>query len=307
MNVALWQHRWREYLSVRGYAQRTVDTYGAELKPFLGFLDSNGIAELSSVTRETLEAYRLHLFGLEGRTRRPLTLKTQAVRLGAVLSFFRFLYRERFLVVDPGREMELPRVPAALPPAVLTEAEVVRLVEAPPADTPAGLRDRAILEVLYSSGLRNSELSALTVDELDLERSQLRIVSGKGGKHRVVPLGEPAREAVEAYLRAGRPWLAKLPGQARVFVSARGRALTREALAVIVARAAVAAGLTQRVTPHLLRHACACHMLAHRASLRHIQELLGHASLNTTQRYTRLELSDLRKVHRRCHPRERRR
>lgn len=308
MNRELWQRRFGEYLQVRRYSGRTVETYTAELKPFFAFLEAHAIEQLAAVTREVLEEYRVHLFHLRRPDGRPLAVQTQCGKLVAVLAFFRFLYRERFLVVDPGRGVEVPRVPPALPPKVLSEAEVVRLLEAPDAETPLGLRDRAMLETLYSCGLRNAELAELALDELDLERGQLRILGGKGGKHRVVPLGEPAREALEAYLRAGRPQLLKNPREIRVFLSWRGtRGLTREGVADIVRKAAESAGLEQRVTPHLLRHCCACHMLARRASLRHIAELLGHASMDTTQRYTRLEITDLRKVHRRCHPRERRR
>jgi integrase/recombinase XerD len=307
VNLELWQHRFEEFLQVNRYSPRTIENYRAELKPFFAFLEAHGLSQLAAVTRETLEEYRLHLFALRRSDGRALAANTQALKLTSILTFFRFLYRERFLVMDPGRTMEYPRIPPALPPKPLTEAQVVRLLESTNEDTPLGLRDRAILEVLYSSALRNSEMRELKLDELDLERGQLRVIRGKGGKHRVVPLGEPAREALEVYLRAGRPCLLKNPKETRVFLSWRGtRGLGRECLSKVVIRAAERAGLEQHVTPHLLRHCCACHMLAHRAGLRHIQELLGHSSLDTTQRYTRLELADLQKVHRRCHPRERR-
>jgi integrase/recombinase XerD len=275
LNLALWQARFGEHLELRRFSPRTVASYGAELRPFFEFLEEQGVDQLTAVTRETLQSYQVHLHGLRQPNGKPLTVSTQSCKLTAILGFFRFLYRERFLVLDPGRDLALPKLPPPLPPAVLSEAEVTRLLEAPDADTATGLRDRAILEVLYSSALRNSEMGALILDELDLARGQLRVINGKGGRHRVVPLGEPACEALQAYLRQGRPQLLRQAQEPLVFLSSRGRAMSREALAEVVHRAAHQAGLEKRVTPHLLRHCCACHMLAHRASLRHIQELLG--------------------------------
>lgn len=307
VNLALWQARFREHLELRRCSPRTVESYGGELRPFFEFLEEQGIETLTAVTRETLQGYQVHLHGLKKANGKPLTVVTQSCKLTAILTFFRYLYQERFLVLDPGRGFPVAKLPQRLPPSVLSEAEVTRLLEAPDLTTAVGLRDRAILEVLYSSALRNSEMGALTLEELDLARGQLRVINGKGGRHRVVPLGEPACEALHAYLREGRSHLVRQAEQKLVFLSTRGRALSREAMAELVTRAGREAGLEKRVTPHLLRHCCACHMLAHRAGLRHIQELLGHASLDTTQRYTRLEISDLRRVHRRCHPREKRR
>lgn len=308
VNRELWRQRFAEHLAVRRYTERTIESYTSRLGVFFAFLEGQGVEQLSAVTREMLEAYRLDLVTQRRPDGRALALITQVGKLTAVLAFFRFLYAERFLATDPGRGLEFPRVPPPLPPKILSEAEVVRLLEAPATDTPLGLRDRAILELLYSSALRNSELGALQLEDLDLERGLVRVIRGKGGRSRVVPVGEPARDALEAYLRAGRPQLLKNPREGRVFLSWRGqRGLTREDVAQLVQRAARQAGLEQRVTPHLLRHCCACHMLARRAGLRHLQELLGHRSLESTQIYTQLEVSDLRRVHRRCHPRERRR
>ncbi|MCA9795468.1 MAG: tyrosine-type recombinase/integrase, partial [Candidatus Eremiobacteraeota bacterium] len=224
-------------------------------------------------------------------------------KMSAVLAFLRFLYQARFLVVDPGRDIQLPRLPNKLLPRLPSEEEVLRLLEAPDTTTPLGLRDRAILELLYSSALRNSELRQLGLTDVDLDRLEVRVLYGKGGKQRVVPLGEPAAAWVEEYLRHGRGFLLKDTDHGRLFSSLRGDPISVESLVDLCRKHARAAGLG-RVTPHLLRHCCATHMLAREANLRHLQELLGHSSAATTQRYTQVQLSDLRAVHQRCHPRE---
>lgn len=154
------------------------------------------------------------------------------------------------------------------------------------------------------SAIRNTELRLLEVDHVDLARLQLRVEHGKGRKGRMVPLGEPAAQWLQTYLRDGRPWLMREPFPTTLFLNSLGRVLSREALAEMVREHAQKAGLRGKVTPHTLRHCCATHMLARRAGLRHLQQLLGHASADTTKRYTRVEISDLREVHQRCHPRE---
>jgi integrase/recombinase XerD len=196
------------------------------------------------------------------------------------------------------------KVPRQIPAKLLTEAEVLRLLSAPATTTPLGLRDRAILELLYSSALRNAELRALELGDVDFPRLQVRVNRGKGRKSRVVPLGETASIWAEKYLRGSRAMLLKGFDPGHFFLTQRGQPLTSEALADMVRRYAQAAGLTTRVTPHLLRHCCATHMLARQAGLRHLQEMLGHASPDSTQIYTKVEISELREMHQRCHPRE---
>lgn len=305
MDVALWRSRFREYLQLGQYSPRTVAGYVGELGELFAFLAERGVESLGGVTRERVEEYRNHLFYLESRGRR-LSSTTQNRRVHAVKTFFRFLAEEDFLLIDPAVEVDAPRTPGTLPRVILSELETKRVLEAPDVSTALGLRDRAILEVLYGTAIRNSELSALTLDAVDLARGELRVHRGKGGKSRVLPLGEEAAAWLEAYLARARPQLARASREALVFVTWRGLRFTRGALSEVVRRAARDAGVRKEVTPHVLRHCCATHMLRHGAGLRHLQELLGHASVATTQAYTRLETSDLRRVLRRCHPRERR-
>ncbi|MEW6277775.1 MAG: tyrosine-type recombinase/integrase [Candidatus Eremiobacterota bacterium] len=302
----LWLNRFCDWMTVKQWSPRTVKTYACILGRFLNWLAARRVGELSQVTRTTLQDYRMHLF--YERTRgRALAPVSQVRRLSAVKTFFRFLEGEGWLLVDPAAGLELPRVPRTLPRTLLSESEVLQILEAPDIRRPLGLRDRALLELLYSTAVRNSELRSLTLEDVHADGRLLVVRQGKGGKSRVVPLGEEAVFWLGRYLERGRPRLVRSSSERVLFVGQHGQALRSTwGLAQLVARAARRAGLTRPVTPHAFRHACATHMLRHGAGLRHLQELLGHASAGTTQRYTRVEVSDLRRVHRRCHPRERR-
>ncbi len=304
MNVALWRERFDEYLRLRGFSERTREGYGLELRLFLGFLEDREIHQVTEIRRDDIDAYRVRLHHWRKPDGAPLSLSAQAAKLGAVLSFLRYLHEAKLVLVNPGHGVRLPKVPDKLPPPLPDEDQVVKLLETPDVSTPLGLRDRAIMELLYSSAIRNTELRLLEVSALDLVRLEVRIENGKGRKGRVVPLGEPAAYWIEVYLRDGRPWLVRDPDTKPVFLNSLGRGFSTELLAELVREHAQKAGLPGRITPHVLRHYCATHMLARRAGLRHLQQLLGHAPADTTKRYTRVEISDLREVHLRCHPRE---
>ena len=187
---------------------------------------------------------------------------------------------------------------------MLSESEALQLLEQPDVRTPEGIRERAMLELFYGTGLRNSELRYLRMGQLDLSRGLLRIDHGKGGKGRVVPLGEEALAWLEEYLAQVRPSLVQSPDHDLVFPGLIAREIGRGQLAKLFQRLGREAGLEKTVTPHVLRHSCATHMLRRGASIRHLQTLLGHSCLDTTQRYTRVEVSDLAKVIARYHPRE---
>jgi integrase/recombinase XerD len=312
VELSRWQSRFREHLQLRQFAPGTLANYTAELAPFFAFLESHGLTSLGEVTRSLVEDYRTHLFYATNAGTDPkkhaqrLSVGTQARRLSAVKAFLRYLLAEGYLVADPAAGVALPRTPQDLPRALLSEEETERLLEAPDVGTPLGLRDRAILEVLYGTGIRNGELVALTLEAVDLTRHELRIHRGKGDKSRVVPLGEEAEGWLEAYLATGRPHLlGQRSDPGAVFLSWRGHPLRHSAVCALVVAALQAAGLEKKITPHGLRHGCATHMLRHGAGLRHLQALLGHEQVNTTQRYLQIEVTDLREVMNRCHPRER--
>jgi integrase/recombinase XerD len=229
----------------------------------------------------------------------PFAAATVARTLVAVRGLHRFLVREGLTGVDPSVEVTGPRLPRPLPKALPLEA-VERLLAAPVGDDPPALRDRAMLEVLYGAGLRISELVDLDVDDVELESGSVRAF-GKGRRERIVPLGRPARRAVEAWLVRGRPGLT--PEGPAMFVNLRGGRLTRQGAWKVVRRHGEAAELADDVSPHTLRHSYATHLLDGGADVRIVQELLGHASVNTTQIYTMVSRARLREVYERAHPR----
>ncbi len=304
LELRSWQARFRDYIElVKGWSQRTREAYCQELKPFFAYLERQGVTQLGRLTRSHLEGYRLELSQLQFQGK-PITAKTQQAKLCAVKSFVKFLYRENFLLLDVGTDFEIPSGPKGLPRAILSETEVLRLLETPDTSTVRGLRDRAIVELLYGTGLRNTELRELMLQQLDLSNGVVRIERGKGNKARVLPLGEEAQAWLEEYLQKSRPELARDPEKTWVFLTNWGAQLTRKWLSFRVSQLAKAAGLPKTSTPHVLRHSCATHMLRRGAGVRHLQTLLGHSCLNTTQIYTRVEVSDLAKVVRKFHPRE---
>jgi integrase/recombinase XerD len=239
--------------------------------------------------------------------RRRLAASSVARAVVAVRSFHRFCAREGLVARDPSEEVGAPRVPAGIPKA-LDEDEVDRLLHAVTGDEPRAQRDRALLELLYGTGIRISEAVGLDVDDLDLDDGTLRVL-GKGSKERVVPIGRGARVAVDAYLRDGRLVLRR--GRARrsvrdadaVVLNARGGRISRQSCWAIVRSAGERVGLGARLSPHVLRHSCATHMLDHGADLRVVQELLGHASISTTQVYTKVSPERLRAAYDAAHPR----
>lgn len=303
MNARHWCELFSEHLEVRNYAESTVYGYQLELRLFCEFLAERGVAQPSEIRRDDVTAYQLHLHRFRKADGKLLAASTRSCKIGAVMMFLRFLYHQGVVLADPGRHVKRPRLPDSLPPELPDEEQVLRLLEQPQTSSPEGRRDRAILEVLYGSALRNAELCALSLEDLDLHRLEVRVRCGKGSKGRKAPLSEVAAAWLEAYLMKSRPLLEREACQT-LFLNRWGRPLKRETLCELVKRYAEEAKLPMKVTPHVLRHACASHMLARRAGLRHLQKLLGHANVSTTQRYTRVEVSDLREVMKRCHPRE---
>jgi integrase/recombinase XerC len=283
----------------RRASDQTRRAYLADLAAYVAYLGEVGMPLVPS----SPSAVRGWL-GRESATNGPTSV---ARKLSTVRSFYRFLVKERVAEANPARAVQAPRRPRKLP-EVLPEADVAALLDAPAEAGPLVLRDRAFLELLYSSGLRVSELTGLDLDDLDLADGLVRVL-GKGRKERVVPVGGPAREALRRWIDEGRPAL--LAGQDAVrargalFVNYRGGRLTPRSVARRLDRWVTAAGLPRHVHPHVLRHCFATHLLGNGADLRGIQELLGHASLSTTQRYTHLDWKRLAEVYDRAHPRAR--
>ncbi len=286
----------RDYLSFeRGLSPRTVDAYLRDARRLVGFLDGRGVA-----TPEDVE-YRLLRDFVASLSERGLAASTVSRALSSMRAYFRYLVEEGELGSDPSERLESPRPSRALPD-VLSYAEIERLLAAVGLDAPLAFRDRAILEVLYGSGLRVSELIGLRVRDLDLREGLVRVI-GKGRKERLVPVGSGARRAVQRYLRELRPRLERGRSEGRVFLNRAGRPLSRMGVWKILRRHVDRAGLEKRVTPHTLRHSFATHLLEGGADLASVQEMLGHADISTTEIYTHVDRAHLRSVHRSFHPR----
>jgi site-specific recombinase XerD len=311
--------RFSEWLEAINYSPKTRVNYTRDVRLFLAWLSENtSLNSIVEVTPAHLQQYQIALYNFachddkEPATKekaaepKRLSVGTQANRLAAVRKFFSWLLSEQQIAYNPASTLQLPKQPQRLPRGVLTKAEARRLIEATPAVKPRDVRDRAILETLYATGIRRAELIALTIYDADLQAATLRI-EGKGRRERVVPLTQSAIAALKVYLEEGRAVFAREAGQVRLFVSTRsGGPLDAADIMRIVAKAAHRAGIRKHVTPHTLRHTCATHLLKGRADIRQILKLLGHRRLSSTEVYTRVELSDLHEVIARCHPREKR-
>ena len=316
--LKLMAERFSEWLEAINYSPKTRVNYTRDVKLFLAWLSDNTLVNsIVEVTPAQLQQYQIALYNFarhhdkepatKEKTARRLSVGTQANRLAAVRKFFSWLLSEQQIAYNPASTLQLPKQPQRLPRGVLTKTEARRLIEATPAVKPRDIRDRAILETLYATGIRRAELIALTIYDADLQTATLRIEHGKGNTKRVVPLTQSAIAALKLYLEAARGLFAREAGQVRLFVSSRsGGPLDDDDIVRIVAKAASRAGLRKHVTPHTLRHTCATHLLKGRADIRQIQKLLGHRRLSSTEVYTRVELSDLAEVLARCHPREKR-
>jgi integrase/recombinase XerD len=293
--------RYEEQALVR-YAAKTGSNYLRQIRRLLAWLEARGIA-LGETRTEDLLAYQSALYAQRRKDGRPFSTGAHKNAVMAVRSFFRFLYRRGHLLSDPAAAVEYPRVERRLPRILLTRDEAIRIVEAAKGRTPLALRDRAILETFYATGIRVSELANLTADDVDTEERLLRVVLGKGRKDRNVPLTRAAAEAIERYLLNGRPQLAGKENF--LFLANRGGWMDPSTLNRLVQSWAKRTRVKKHVTCHTFRHSVATHLLRGRADIRHIQALLGHASLATTQRYTQVEIQDLKDVIRRAHPRGR--
>ena len=309
--------RFSEWLEAINYSPKTRVNYTRDVKLFLTWLSENTVSNsIVEVTPAQLQQYQIWLYNFarnqdnsnaatKEKAAKRLSVGTQANRLAAVRKFFSWLLSEQQIAYNPATTLQLPKQPQRLPRSVLTKAEARRLIEATPTTRPRDIRDRAILETLYATGIRRAELIALTIYDVDLQTATLRIEHGKGNTKRVVPLTQSAIVALKLYLEDARSLFAHEAGQVRLFVSSRsGGPLDDDDIVRIVAKATTRAGIWKHVTPHTLRHTCATHLLKGRADIRQIQKLLGHRRLSSTEVYTRVELTDLHEVIARCHPRE---
>ncbi len=287
--------RFLRHLEVeRGVSPNTVRAYAADLSRYLEWAERSHVDPISLSHRQM----RSYLAELD---RAHYARRTIARRLSSVRTFFAFLHTEGIVSSDPAAVLATPKIPARLPKVLPTES-VAALLDAPDASTPAGLRDRAVLEVLYATGARVSEVSSLELGDLDLAQGQVTLM-GKGSKERIVPLHRIAIESVKNYLREARPALRSGASGDLLFLSARGRQYSSDAIRRMFKKHLATVGAANSLSPHALRHTFATHLLDSGADLRTVQELLGHVALSTTQIYTHLSTQRLQDVHRHAHPR----
>ena len=285
-----------DYLAFeRGLSARTIEAYARDTARLVEFLADRGIVRPRDVTRLELRDY---VYSLKDRGLAPTSIRRA---LSSARAYFAFLLEEEAIETDPTEQIESPRVWRTLP-GVLSVREVGRLLESPDLSDRLCWRDRAILELLYATGMRVSELTGLRLQSLDIDDRSC-LVYGKGSKERVVPFGAAAEQALVRYLRDVRPELERGRGEGVVFISARGRPLTRMAVWTLVRKARGRAGIEKPVSPHTLRHSCATHLLEGGADLAAVQELLGHVDIATTEIYTHVDREYVHEMHRTHHPR----
>ncbi len=301
-----------DYITVeRGLAANTRRAYQEDLAEFSAFLRRKNIEQIHSVRQQDITEFLLSQRrpGLTARgnsREQGLSARSVARQLAAIRMLFRFLIREKLLLVDVTQNIDTPKLWQSLP-VTLDYHGVEALLAAPATERKIGLRDRAMLELMYASGLRVSEVSKLTLSELNLEAGFLRVV-GKGNKERIVPVGKKAAEWLHRYIDEARPALGRNgPARSEVFLSSRGTGLSPKTIWLLIKKYARRAGISKNVTPHTLRHSFATHLLDNGADLRVIQEMLGHADISTTQIYTHVDQRRLKEAHYRFHPRSGRR
>jgi integrase/recombinase XerD len=279
----------------RGLSKNTIAAYGRDLAQYVQFLEKQGVVDWTGVDEEAVNAWTVHLSEAE------YARSSQARKLSAIRMLARHLVREGIRQDDFTELVTAPKMARKLP-EVLTHHELKQLLEAPPTNTPHGLRDRAILELFYSSGLRVSELCDILLQAINLDDGYVRVF-GKGSKERIAPIGSAAITAVRDYLSGARPHFVKAKTGSELFLSQQGKGISRKMVWVMIKQYAVKAGIQKPIKPHLLRHSFATHLLEGGADLRAIQEMLGHSDISTTQIYTSVQSARLADEHALYHPR----
>jgi integrase/recombinase XerD len=291
-----------EWMRARNYSAATLSNRGAYLRRFIAWCADRGLARPSEITKPILERYQRSLYHYRRRDGRPISFRSQVIHFTAVRVFFRYLARANVIVSNPAADIELPKVERRLPRAVLTASEAEQVLALPDVKDPVGLRDRAILETFYSTGIRRMELAHLLVFDVDHERGTLMVRQGKGKKDRLIPIGERALAWIAKYLDEVRPLFLVEPDHHHLFLGAWGEPLSVSWVTDRVRDYVQKANLGKSGSCHLFRHTMATLMLEGGADIRHVQEMLGHADIKTTQVYTQVSIQKLKAVHDATHP-----
>jgi integrase/recombinase XerD len=300
-SLGRWHDTYLESLATRHYAASSVEHRRFALKQFLAWASERELTRASQITRPILETYQRWLWRYTKVNGQRLGWSSQRNHLTALKDFFRWLTRQNVILHNPASELEMPRPEKRLPKEILTPTEIEKLLAVPDLADPLGIRDRAMLELFYSCGIRRTELCRLELSSFNAQRHTLH-VRGKGNKDRVVPVGQRAVQWLERYLREVRPRLCLDTRTQALFLSGYGEAFNPDVLSRMVSAMLKQAGLKRQGCCHVLRHSCATHMLDNGADIRFIQQLLGHEKLDTTSIYTQVSIKQLQEVHARCHP-----
>lgn len=284
-----------------GLSPYTAGIRKRALEAFIGWADERGLTRPQDVTRPILQRYQRHLFHARKSDGAPLAFSTQATLLNPVRAFFKWLTLENHLLYNPAADLEVPRVPRQLPRVLLTVQDAEHVLAQPDVETPMGLRNRAMLETFYSTGIRRLELARLKLYDVDTERGTLMVRQGKGRKDRLVPLGERACRWIDRYVAEVRPQLVREPDHGMLFVTDYGEAFEKNRLGDMVKRYMRLAGFEHGAC-HAFRHAMATHMLEGGCDIRYIQAILGHSQLSTTEIYTQVSIGKLKAIHAATHP-----
>ena len=288
--------RFLNYLAVeKGVSLNTLDAYSGDLNRYLDYLHKQGIHDISHTTAIEVLSYLSH------EKKRGQSARSMARNMSALKTFYRFLLSENMLLTDPLSNLQNPKIGDKLP-NVLSLDEVDKLLDIPNPKTPRGMRDQALLEVLYAAGLRVSELVTLTLNDVNLQVGYIRVF-GKGSKERIVPIGETAQKKVQSYIETARPGIMKGRKSPYLFIGNSGKNITRQAFWKMIKRYALLAGINKKISPHVLRHSFATHLLERGADLRSVQSMLGHVNISTTQIYTHVTRERLKDIHSKFHPR----
>jgi integrase/recombinase XerD len=301
--MTAWMERYIAWMKLKNYSLQSVKGHQSYLTLFIEWCQGRSLFRPQEITKPILESYQRHLFHYrQPRSGKPLSFRAQHLRIMPIKMYFRWLTRQNVLLYNPASELELPKMPKHLPQQVLTAREADQVINQPEVGDVLGLRDRAMLEVLYSTGMRRSELAGLTVYDFDAERGTIMIRQGKGHKDRMVPIGERAIAWVQKYLDEARAELVVEPDEGVLFIGQFGERLTASRLSQIARQYIKAANIGKKGSCHIFRHTAATLMLENGADIRFIQQMLGHAYLSSTQLYTQVSIRQLQKVHALTHP-----
>lgn len=292
-----------EWMNVTRYSKFTVEKTEQRLRRFFSWCNERGLDSPDDINRSIIERYQRYLFHYRQKSGKPLASRTQFGYLTAVKRYFKYLAKQHLILYNPASEIDMPRIESRLPRDVLSLSEAEQVLIQPDVKNPLGLRDRAMLEMFYSTGIRRMELVNVSLYDLDFERGVLMVRQGKGNKDRVVPIGDRALEWIEKYINEARPMLQHGASEDHaLFLAVHGQKFNPDHVTDIVRKYIKESGIEKKGSCHVFRHTMATLMLENGADVRYIQEMLGHANINTTQIYTRVSIPQLKKVHALTHP-----